>query len=223
MPASLRYDRQVRHWGREKQKLLESATVLVAGIGGLGATVSELLVRAGIRKLWLIDNGRVDWPDLNRQLLYTEAEVGRNKVESAAERLRQINSKIELELWPCRINSAFRIPAGISLVADCLDNYTGRFALESALAQGTVLVHGGVEGDQGQVLTLIKGASQPLAEIFAGACRPAEPIPVTGASAAIIAGLMVHEITNALFGRPQLLDRCLVVSLTDLHMSFLPV
>ncbi|MDH3960971.1 MAG: ThiF family adenylyltransferase, partial [Desulfuromonadales bacterium] len=67
-----RYARQVLHWGAEKQKIIEESSLLIAGVGGLGATVSQLLVRAGIGRLFLVDDGRLDWPDLNRQTLYGE-------------------------------------------------------------------------------------------------------------------------------------------------------
>ncbi len=223
MAIAERYLRQVLHWGEEKQHQLETAAVLVAGIGGLGATVSQLLARAGVGTLYLVDDGLVDWPDLNRQLLYTEADVGRLKLAVAKERLQQINSTIRIESIQGRIGPSFPLPAEISLVADCLDNYTSRFALEACLPNGTFMVHGGIEGGQGQVLTLKKGESQLLSEIFSGAVQPQRDIPVSGDGVAIIAGLMVNELFSVVFGEPKLLNRCLVVGLGDLHFSFLDV
>jgi molybdopterin synthase catalytic subunit len=223
VPVAERYTRQVLLWGEETQHRLESAAILVAGVGGLGATVSQLLARAGIGTLYLADDGWVDWPDLNRQLLYTESDIGRAKLAVAGERLRQINSSINLELLPGRIDKSFRLPEKVFLVADCLDNYASRFALEASLPPGTFLVHGGLAGDQGQVLTLEKGRSQLLAEIFSGAVQPQGEIPVTGDGAAMIAGLMVNELFSLIAGQPKLLNRCLVVGLGDLHLSFLEV
>ncbi len=223
MAVDERYMRQVLHWGKEKQRRLETARVLVAGIGGLGATVSQLLARAGVGKLYLVDDGLVDWPDLHRQLLYTEADIGRSKLDIAKERLLQINSTVRVELLPGRIDTSFKLPADISFVADCLDNYSSRFDLEVCLPSGTFLVHGGIEREQGQVLTLKVGNSQPLAEIFSGALQPAGKIPVTGDGVVIIAGLMANELFSVIFGQPKLLNRCLVVGLGDLHLSFLDV
>ena len=223
MAVDERYMRQVLHWGEEKQHQLETAGVLVAGIGGLGATVSQLLARAGVGKLYLVDDGLVDWPDLHRQLLYTEADIGRSKLDVAREHLLQINSTVEVELLRGRIDSSFKLPAGISFIADCLDNYSSRFDLEACLPPGTFLVHGGIEREQGQVLTLKIGDSQLLAEIFSGALQPTGKIPVTGDGVAIIAGLMVNELFSVIFGQPKLLNRCLVVGLGDLHLSFLDV
>jgi molybdopterin synthase catalytic subunit len=223
LPATARYQRQILHWGPQRQQQLEAATVLVAGVGGLGATVSQLLVRAGIGKLYLVDDGLVAWPDLNRQLLYTEADIGQPKLKIARQRLQQINRNVNIELLPHRIEHSFQLPAAVSIVADCLDNYPSRFDLEAGLAAGAFLVHGGIEGDQGQVLTLQKGKSQPLADIFAGILQPAGHIPATGAGVTIIAGFMVNELINTIFAQPQLLDRFLIIGLKDLHMAFLEV
>ena len=195
--------------------------MLVAGVGGLGATLSQLLARAGIGKLYLVDDGIVDWPDLNRQLLYGEKDIGRGKLQVAGERLSAINSTTEIILIEGRIEADFVMPAGLSAVADCLDNYPSRFLLDKLTPAGVCLVHGGLEGDHGQVMTLQSGRSQPMADIFAGACQPEGSIPVTPDNVVIVAGLMANELFAILFGRPKLLDRCLVVSLADFHVAFL--
>lgn len=218
-----RYARQVLHWGAERQKVLEESTLLIAGVGGLGATVSQLLVRAGIGRLYLVDDGRLDWPDLNRQTLYAEKDIGRAKLPLARERLMQINSATEIVEMQGRIDASFQVPSAIDGVADCLDNYQSRFLLYNRLSPGTYFVHGGVAGDQGQVLTLLAGTSQAFDNIFAGALQPQGSIPVTPDNAVIIAGLMVNELFSVLWKTPKLLDRCLVVGLDDFHLDFLDI
>jgi len=185
--------------------------------------VSQLLARAGIGKLYLVDDGVVDWPDLNRQLLYTEADIGQPKLEIAGQRLQQVNRSVKIELLQQHIDHAFKLPSAVSIVADCLDNYISRFHLDAALADEAFLIHGGIEGDQGQILTLQKGKSQSLADIFAGAQQPTGDIPVSGPGATIIAGYMANELLNTILGKPQLLDRFLIVGLGDLHLDFLDV
>ncbi len=218
-----RYARQILHWGAEKQRVIQKSSLLVAGVGGLGATVSQLLVRAGIGCLYLVDDGFLDWPDLNRQTLYGEKDIGQAKLPLAGERLGKINSATRIVELPGRINDAFQVPADIDGVADCLDNYQSRFALYRSLAQGTYFVHGGLNGDNGQVLTLLAGHSQPFDEIFAGALQPRGSIPVTPDNVVVIAGLMVNELFSVLWKTPKLLDRCLVVGLGDFSMAFLDV
>lgn len=223
MAQADRYARQVLHWGHDKQKVIEQSSLLIAGVGGLGATVSQLLVRAGIGRLCLVDDGCIDWPDLNRQTLYGEKDVGRAKLPLARERLKLINASTEIVEVPGRIDDAFRVPSGVDGVADCLDNYRSRFALYHALRQDTYFVHGGLNGDNGQVLTLLAGRSRPFDEIFAGALQPWGSIPVTPDSVVVIAGLMVNELFSVLWKTPKLLDRCLVVSLADFNMAFLDI
>jgi molybdopterin synthase catalytic subunit len=218
-----RYARQILHWGAEKQKLIEQSSLLIAGVGGLGATVSQLLVRAGIGRLYLVDDGYLDWPDLNRQTLYGEKDVGLAKLPLAKERLNQINSSTEIVELPGRIDTAFQVPAGVDGVADCLDNYQSRFELYRAVSAGTYFVHGGLNGNQGQVLTLLSGMSQPFDEIFAGAVQPQGTIPVTPDNVVIIAGLMVNELFSVLWKTPKLLDRCLVISMDDFHIDFMDI
>lgn len=218
-----RYARQVLHWGPEKQRMITESSLLIAGVGGLGATVSQLLVRAGIGRLYLVDDALLDWPDLNRQTLYGEKDIGMAKLPLAKERLNQINSASEIVEIPGRIDDTFQIPEGIDGVADCLDNYQSRFALYSVLPAGTYFVHGGLNGDQGQVLTLLAGTSQAFDQVFAGALQPQGSIPVTPDNVVIIAGLMVNELFSVLWRTPKLLDRCMVVGLDDFHLGFLDI
>lgn len=223
MTEAERYSRQVLCWGQERQRALEGATVLVAGVGGLGATVSQLLARAGVGRLILVDDGVAAWPDLNRQTLYGEKDVGKKKVQVARERLAAINSAIEIVILDTRIDSDFTVPPGVDAVADCLDNFAGRFALHRATPAGVPFVHGGVQGDQGQVLTLVPGESQPLDLLFAGCRQPEGPIPVSPDGPLIIAGLMANELFHLLQGEPRLRDRMLVVDLATLSLQFLDV
>jgi molybdopterin synthase catalytic subunit len=218
-----RYSRQLLQWGDDNQRRLAAATVLVAGVGGLGTTVSQLLARAGVGRLILVDDGVVDWPDLHRQTLYEEGDVGQKKGLVARQKLTRINAGVEVVTFDQRIGDGFTVPATVTAVADCLDTFSSRFALYRGLRDGQLFVHGGVQGESGQVLSLVKGESQPLEEIFAGSRQPPGAIPVTPAGVTIIAGFVCRELCNGLFGTPQLRDRMLVVDLADLHLSFLDV
>ncbi len=218
-----RYARQRLLWGDERQRLIGEGELLVAGVGGLGATVCQIMARAGVGRLHIVDDGAVALEDLHRQSLYGECDLGRKKVVVARERLQAINAKVEVVVHEERIGRGFAVPGGVRLVADCLDNYAGRFALWDALPKGCRFVHGGVQGDRGQVLTLVKGESQPLSEIYAGSVQPEGAIEVSPYSVFVIAGLMCSELCRVIGGAPKLLDRFLVVDLVDLSLSFLDV
>jgi molybdopterin synthase catalytic subunit len=218
-----RFSRQLLVWGEENQRRLAQSTLLIAGLGGLGATVSQILARAGVAALHLVDDGTVALSDLHRQSLYGECDVGRKKVEVAKERLIAINSGVNIIARDTRIDRNYRIPAEVHVVVDCLDNFVSRFDLYAATSNGQFFVHGGVEAYQGQVLTLIKGTSQPLDEILAGCQQPNGPIPITADSVIIIAGLICNELFRINAGTPNLLNRFLVVDLSHFTFSYLEV
>jgi len=221
--AEGRYARQELFWGAETQRLIGSGSLLIAGLGGLGATVGQILVRAGVGRLHLVDDGVVALPDLQRQSLYGECDLGLKKVLVARERLRCINSSVQVIAHDSRIGEGFQPPEGIDGVADCLDNFASRFALYRGVPEGSFFVHGGVQGDQGQLLTLVKGVSQPLEAIMAGCRQPEGTIPVTPDSVFVIAGLMANELLANLVGKSKLQDRFLVVDLSGFSLSFLEV
>jgi bacteriocin biosynthesis cyclodehydratase domain-containing protein len=129
-----RYDRQLRYFSdlsgcggvtpSECQARLRGARVAVLGVGGLGGRVAWELACCGVGELWLIDGDRVEESNFNRQIQYTEADLGRLKVEATAERLRAFNSAIEVRLAPRRIESQAQLAdavAGADIVIDAAD------------------------------------------------------------------------------------------------------
>lgn len=218
-----RYARQRLLWGDERQRQIAKSELLIAGVGGLGATVCQIMARAGVGRLHLVDDGAVALADLHRQSLYGECDLGRKKVLVARERLRAINSHVEVVAHEEHVENGFAVPGGVRTVADCLDNYVSRFALWDGAPDGCRFIHAGVQGDRGQVLTLVKGVSQPLSEIYAGSVQPMGAIEVSPYSVFVIAGLMCSELCQVIGGAPKLLDRFLVVDLNDLSLSFLDV
>lgn len=214
------FDRQIAFWGEAKQRQLEQGVVFVAGLGGLGCLLAELLVRGGIGKIYLCDRGQVDLPDLNRQLFYTQLDVGRPKVEIAQKRLLSIHSLSQvIALDGDILEEAFVLPVDIAGVADCLDNFESRFSLWNKLPNGLFFVHAGVERFYGQIITLIKGSSCPPQTLFANCQDSQQPIPVSGASAASLSALATNEVIYNLFAEPKLRDTLLVVDLAAFQFN----
>src|SRR5712675_1818785 len=89
----------------EGQKRLKAARVVCVGAGGLGSPASLYLAAAGVGTLGIVDFDRVDLTNLQRQVLHGTKDVGRSKLESARDRLRDINPDIEVELHECRLSS----------------------------------------------------------------------------------------------------------------------
>lgn len=126
-----RYSRQIvlREVGVNGQQLLRDSTVLVVGLGGLGSAAALYLAGAGIGRLLLCDRDRVDASNLQRQTLYTQADIGRPKTEAACEHLQALNKDVALEiLGPDGIEAAVK---RADVVLDCTDNFTSRFALNA--------------------------------------------------------------------------------------------
>jgi bacteriocin biosynthesis cyclodehydratase domain-containing protein len=129
-----RFDRQLRYFsdvGRsggptpsECQRRLREAKVAVLGVGGLGGSAAIWLASVGVGEMWLIDGDRVEISNLNRQILYTEADVGERKVEVAAARLRAFNSAMRVTATARRLESEAEIAdfvAGADVVVDAAD------------------------------------------------------------------------------------------------------
>ncbi|GAI47299.1 unnamed protein product, partial [marine sediment metagenome] len=94
-----RYDRQImiRGFGKEGQERLKQAKVVIAGGGGLGSPVSIYLAAAGVGTIRIVDHGSVELSNLNRQVLHWDKDIGRRKVNSAAEKLKGLNEEVEIE------------------------------------------------------------------------------------------------------------------------------
>ena len=129
-----RFDRQLRYFSdlrvgggptpSECQARLREARVAVLGVGGLGGRTALELACVGVGELWLIDGDRVEESNLNRQVQYSEAGIGRLKVEATAERLRGFNSRMEVRTVPRRVESQAQLGelvAGADLVVDAAD------------------------------------------------------------------------------------------------------
>ena len=129
----LRFDRQLRYFSdigggdlvpSECQRRLREAKVAVLGVGGLGGWTAWALATIGVGEMWLIDGDRVEISNLNRQILYTEADLGLLKVEVAAARLRAFNPTARITATARRLGSAVEIADfidGADLVIDAID------------------------------------------------------------------------------------------------------
>jgi adenylyltransferase/sulfurtransferase len=199
-----RYFRQIaiEEFGEEAQEKLKAARVFVAGAGGLGCTVSLLLAAAGVGRIRLADNGRVELGNLNRQLLYTDADQGRLKVEAASRRLSDLNPGVLVETTSETIGpgNCADLLEGCSLAIDALDNLPTRYALNAAsVRSGIPLVHGAISGFDGQAMTVIPRRSACLMCLFHGAER-AGVVPVFGSAPALIGAVEATEAVKVLTG-----------------------
>lgn len=158
----LRYGRQIMlpTIGERGQVALSQAKVLIVGLGGLGNPVSMYLAGAGIGTLYLADGDDIELSNLQRQVLFNQQDIGKNKADCAAEKLRLQNPDIEIEI----IDEMFDLELGnyylsnendlnIDLIIDCTDNIQTRYLLNQlALSHKVPLIIGAATGFDGQTL-----------------------------------------------------------------------
>lgn len=156
-------DDQLLHYSRHillpqvdiagQQALLDSH-VMIVGLGGLGAPVSMYLAAAGVGSLTLVDDDQVELSNLQRQIVHGQPDIGRDKVDSAADRLRDLNPDVSLQRIKQRLdkNDLLAATDKVDVLVDCSDNFATRFLLnEVSKAQQLPLVSGAAIRFEGQV------------------------------------------------------------------------
>jgi len=151
-----RYSRHliIPEFGIEGQRKLKHTKVLVVGTGGLGAPLLQYLTAAGIGTIGIVDFDVVEDSNLQRQVLFSTADIGRPKVEAAADRLRGQNPHVKFELYNERLTSdnALRIFADYDIIADGTDNFPTRYLVnDAAVKLGKVNVYASIFRFEGQV------------------------------------------------------------------------
>lgn len=147
-------------FGVEGQQSLLKGSALVVGVGGLGSWVAELLVRAGVGHIRLVDDDSVEITNIHRQAMYTESDAAarRLKIEVAGERLREINSAAEIEMVYGRMDrlTAEKLMYDVDVVVDGTDNFETRFILnDCAMKLSKPWVFAGVSGTKAQMMTVV--------------------------------------------------------------------
>ncbi len=157
------YSRQILldGWDIEAQERLKLANVLIVGCGGIGCTTAELLARAGVGKITLIDADTIEISNLQRQIAYTQNDVGFYKSEILAKRLQQINPFIQVESHTVKLDdsNAEELILQQDLVLDGCDNFTTRYLVNQHCSHFQIpLISASAIGFQGQ-LFMVEGDS----------------------------------------------------------------
>jgi len=152
----IRYARHfvLPHVGPEGQRKLADARVLLVGAGGLGSPAALYLAAAGVGTLGIVDPDLVDLSNLQRQVLHGISQLGQRKVDSARDRLWDLNPNVEVVPHPVRITgrNALELLSSYDLVVDGSDNFPTRYLLNDAcVLQGKPYVYGAVDRWEGQV------------------------------------------------------------------------
>jgi len=205
-PRLSRYHRQMLFapFGVDGQRTLADARVGLVGCGALGSVIASHLVRAGVGHLRLVDRDFLELNNLQRQMLYTEADVREKipKAEAAARHLREFNSEVIVEPVVADINpfSIVRFAEGLDLLVDGTDNFTTRFLVNDyCVSRGIPWVYGGVIMASGMTMTFVPGQGPCLRCIFPevpppGSSPTCDTVGVLNTAVAVIASLEANEV-----------------------------
>ncbi|MGG6312019.1 HesA/MoeB/ThiF family protein [Paenibacillus macerans] len=203
-----RYERQLKLIGTEGQRKLKEATVLVAGIGGLGGTAALYLAAAGMGRLILAHEGEIQRPDLNRQILMDAARIGEERIATAVQNLKRINPDVVIEGHNARVTMADSGPwvRSADLVIDARYDFPERYALNRlCVAAGKPLVEAAMYGFEVSLTTIVPGLTPCLACLYPERSQEWEPLgfPVLGATSGLAGCLAALEAVKWIAGVGQ--------------------
>jgi molybdopterin/thiamine biosynthesis adenylyltransferase len=212
-PELARYSRQMllAPIGVEGQRRLRQASVTLVGSGALGSVLADILVRAGIGALRIIDRDVVELDNLQRQTLFDEYDVAQNlpKAEAAARKLRRINSAVEVEGLVADVNpaNAVGLCADADLLLDGTDNLETRYLLNDlAVQQDLPWVYAACLGTEGLVLPIVPHQGPCLRCVWPdppppGTMPTCDTAGILAATANVVGSLAATEAMKLLLGK----------------------
>jgi molybdopterin/thiamine biosynthesis adenylyltransferase len=213
-------DRYSRHIimddvGPEGQKALLDAEVLVLGAGGLGAPIIQYLAAAGVGTLGIADDDEVELSNLQRQVIHGDDDVGRKKVDSAADFVAQLNPDVNVRKHEVRVtaDNVEDLISGYDFVVDGTDNFSTRYLVNAACTlAGIPFSHGSIFKFEGQVTTFAGDDDSPCYRCLFPEAPPAGMVPncatagVLGVLPGTVGCLQATETVKHIIGEGESLD-----------------
>ena len=208
-------DRYKRHIvlpeiGEQGQQKLIASKVLVIGSGGLGSPVLMYLAAAGIGLVGIVDNDRVSLSNLQRQVLFTNSQIGELKVEKAKERLLDINPDITIQTYNTRFTklNAIEIATGFDIIVDCTDNFESRYIIDTSCKQlGIPMVYGSISQFTGQISVFNYRGGKSYTDVFPEAPQvdlsDESRLGVLGVLPGIIGAMQANEVLKIVLNLPH--------------------
>ena len=215
--------------GFKGQLKLKNSSVVCIGAGGLGSSVLIYLAAAGIGKIGIVDNDKVEKSNLQRQIIHETNTVGNLKIDSARERIKNFNPNTKVLTFNERINSKniLQIIKEFDIVCDCSDNFGTRYLINDAcLILNKPMVFGSVQGFEGQVSVFNLNKNSPnLRDLLPespskNSVLSCEEFGIIGVSTGLIGVLQVNEIVKIIIKKGIILDgKILIFDLLDMKMK----
>ena len=222
-----RYSRQILSpsIGEEGQEKLSKIRVLQIGAGGLGSSFALYIVAAGIKELTILDNDTLSISNLQRQILFKESQIGREKVLAAKESLTALNSEVNINSYSEYVdeNSVVKYIENKDFIVDCSDNFKTKFLVNKvAVNYGIKAVIAGIKDFYGQIITIDPKKTACYECVFN---KPditdskEGPLPVIGVTPGILGTLEALEVIKTTLGLPNLENKLLMVNLLNLMFN----
>jgi len=216
-----RYSRHIilKDVGGAGQEKILASKVLIIGTGGLGAPAALYLAAAGVGTLGLIDGDRVDMTNLQRQVIHFTPDVGKPKVQSAKEKISQINPDVNVVTYEDVVHSQniLDLISGYDFVIDGTDNFSAKFLINDAcVIAKKPYSHGGILRFDGQTMTIIPGESACYRCVFLNP-PPKNAVPtcsqagVLGAIAGMLGTIQAAEALKFITGVGELVSNRLLI------------
>jgi len=214
-----RYERQyiLKEIGREGQRLLDKSRVAVIGLGALGSVSANLLARAGVGNLLLIDRDFLEINNLQRQVLYDEKDLAENlpKAVAATRKLREVNSEITIEADVSDVspNTIEELLGKADLIIDGTDNFETRFLINDfSLQKNVPWIYGGAVRTEGMAYVVIPGKGPCLRCLFgepprAEDAQTCDQVGILAPVAHMIASFQAVEAIKILAGKLNAVER----------------
>ncbi|MHB0979708.1 MAG: ThiF family adenylyltransferase [Thermoleophilia bacterium] len=234
-PRLSRYHRQMLFapFGEEGQRRLGAARVGLVGCGALGSVIAGHLVRAGVGYLRIVDRDFLELNNLQRQSLFTEADVRDRtpKAVAAAEHLRRINGEVVVEPLVADVNPFSIVPfaEGLDLLVDGTDNFTTRFLVNDyCVSRGIPWVYGGVIMAGGMTMTFTPGDGPCLRCVFPdvpapGSTPTCDTAGVLNTVVGVVASIEANEVFKLLVEPTARNRKLLTLDLWDLSFESVQV
>jgi adenylyltransferase/sulfurtransferase len=227
----LRYAKQtiVNEIGLLGQARLKDAKIAVIGAGGLGCPIIQYLASCGVGTIGIVEFDSIELSNLNRQILYTPAEVGQKKGKVSQQKVLDQNPAINVILIDEKIDihNAETILQPYDMVIDGSDNFETRYTVNDAcVTLGKPLVYGSILGFQGQLAVFNHNGSKNLRDLFTEMPNP-EDVPscaengVLGVIPGIVGTLMANEAMKCVMDLPVLHNQFVIIDLLTLQFTHL--
>ena len=217
-----RYSRQIvlKNIGITGQKKISLSKVLIVGAGGLGCPIADLLCRAGVGEIGIIDYDKISLSNLNRQTLFDTNDINKYKVDVLKKRLKKINPLTKIDIFKKKINNnnIKKLISKYQIIADASDNFTTKFLLnEKALKYKKKLITGAISKYDGHIFVFDFNNKKNACLKCFYQDKPSDEIlncdqeGILGTTASVIGSLQANEILKIILNTKNILENSILI------------